>query len=1586
MSSASSAVTYTFVYTDSEPGRVSWKTDEEQSDEDSILGPEEPQTPPVPQDEDECEPMFIQPHDPDYVPEPMYPEYIPLEDKHVFLAEEQPLPPIDSPTAESPGCVVESDPEEDPEYVDDESEDGSVDYPIDEGDDGDDDDGDSSGDDADDEDEDEEDEEEEEHLASADVAVVVPTVEPVSLPEGTKPAEVERLLAMPTPPPSLLTSLSPPSTRERLARCTSPSTHSSPPHVPSPLLPSSGCSTQIQTLRIASTQALIDAVTVALPSPPLSPPLYIPPPVDRRDDIPETELPPHKKSCLFALGPKRIMAPVTRRRPNTPPNNINPNNMTLESVQAMIDQALLRNSTNGDEGTIQMGITEGMCKLRALEILKKKMTDKYCPQGEIKKLEIELWNLKVKGNDVPTYTNRFQELTLICTKFVANETEKTDKYISGLPDHIYGGVKASKPKTLDETIELANELMDQKLRTYTERQTDNKRKADDSSRNNHGHQQHRSKRSSGNINIANTQRDNRAIPKENVRNAEKKGNASRDPDSNVVTGTFLLNNRYASILFDTGLDRSFLSTVFSSRIDIVPTPFGNSYDVELADGKIVGAQEYMEKGCQIFLAQISAKKKEDKSEEKQLKDIELIPGAAPVARALYQLAPSEMKELSEQLQELFDKGINDLFDQLQESSVYSKIDLRSGYHQLWVREQDVPKTKFKTQYGHYEFQVMPFGLTNTPADLVLPSKVAAVELVLLKDELMLLSQVNTANDILMLSRQSILQPVSPTTAEQRLARKNKLKACGTLLMALPDKHQLKFNSHKDAKTLMEAIEMRFGGNTETKKVQKTILKQQFENFTGPSSEEWKTHTLIWRSKADLEEQSLDDLFNSLKIYETEVKQSSSTCTASQNLAFVSSTPTDSTTDSIGVDDLEEMDLGWQITMLTMRARRFLQKTGRNLGANGPTSMRFDMSKAECYNCHMKGHFARECRSPKDPRRPGAAEPQRRTVPVETSTSNALVSQCDDLVFNTSPTTVETDHLAFNVQLSPTKTEQDLPHITRPSAPIIEDSVSDSKEESETKAPQFVPSFAQSSKHVKTPRHSVQPIETTIPAAASVLASPNSEGLDQIHNRLQKIVSQLEIHGVSLSQEDVNLKFLRSLPSEWKTHTLIWGNKTDLEDKSLDDLFNTDSTNDSVNAAVNVSAAGTKLSASTLPNVNSLSNVVVTIRYFRTSNTSESKTLRGSTLSNTSLSFNSFASCRDNPIHLRLWNDIVIGLPKFNSSKIIFVLLVSWGKPNEKLHQFKRLEVWELVDRPLGKNVINIKWLWKNKRDEENIIIRNKACLVSKGYSQAKVIDFKESFAPVTRLEAVQIFIVYAQEIPKKHGLTSCDSIGTPMATKPLDADLSENQVDQTRYCSMVRGLMYLIASRPDIVHATFYYARCHARPTEKHLKEVKQIFRYLKNTIHMGLWYPENIVFKLTAFSDSDHAGFLDTRKRMSGEAEYVSLSACCAQVLWIQTQLTDYGFHFDKIPMYCDSKVTIAISCNPVKHSHTKHINVRYHFIKEHVERHIVELFFVKTEYQLADMFTKALSEDRFKYLVRRFGMRCLTLADLEVLANESA
>ncbi|GJW07943.1 putative ribonuclease H-like domain-containing protein [Tanacetum coccineum] len=271
--------------------------------------------------------------------------------------------------------------------------------------------------------------------------------------------------------------------------------------------------------------------------------------------------------------------------------------------------------------------------------------------------------------------------------------------------------------------------------------------------------------------------------------------------------------------------------------------------------------------------------------------------------------------------------------------------------------------------------------------------------------------------------------VPPTTVEQKLARKNELKARGTMLMALPNEHQLKFNTYKSAKTLMEAIEKRFGGNKESKKVQKTLLKQQYENFNGKSSE--GLDQIYDRLQKLIEDMSMDNLYNNLKIYEAEITGSSSTNQNRQNVAFVSSNITSNTNEAVktahGVsaansknnastlpnvnslsdvvsysffssqsnssqldnedlkqidpDDLEEIDLKWQMAMLTMRARRFLKKIRRNLGVNGNDTIGFDKTKVECYNCHRRGHFARECRAPKnqDSRN---RETTRKTVPSD----------------------------------------------------------------------------------------------------------------------------------------------------------------------------------------------------------------------------------------------------------------------------------------------------------------------------------------------------------------------------------------------------------------------------------------------------------------------------------------------------------------------------------------------------------------------------------------------------------------------------
>nr|GEV91944.1 hypothetical protein [Tanacetum cinerariifolium] len=257
---------------------------------------------------------------------------------------------------------------------------------------------------------------------------------------------------------------------------------------------------------------------------------------------------------------------------------------------------------------------------------------------------------------------------------------------------------------------------------------------------------------------------------------------------------------------------------------------------------------------------------------------------------------------------------------------------------------------------------------------------------------------------------------------------------------------------------------------------------------------------------------------------------------------------------------------------------------------------------------------------------------------------------------------------------------------------------------------------------------------------------------------------------------------------------------------------------------------------------------------------------------------------------------------------------------DEIHEFDRLQVWELVPQPDCVMIIALKWIYKVKLDEYGDVLKNKARLVVKGYRQEEGIDFVESFTPVARIE--------------KFGMDSCDSVDTPMVDRlKLDEGLSGIPVYQTHFCSMVGSLMYLTASRPDLVFD--------------------------------GLWYLKDTAMALTAYADADHAGCQDTRRSTFGSAQFLGDKL----ILWMRSQITDYGFDFNKIPLYCDNRSAIALCCNNVQHSRSKHIDIRHHFIREQVERGVVELYFVTTDYQLTDIFTKALPRQRFEFILPHLG-----------------
>nr|GEU36654.1 uncharacterized mitochondrial protein AtMg00810-like [Tanacetum cinerariifolium] len=775
--------------------------------------------------------------------------------------------------------------------------------------------------------------------------------------------------------------------------------------------------------------------------------------------------------------------------------------------------------------------------------------------------------------------------------------------------------------------------------------------------------------------------------------------------------------------------------------------------------------------------------------------------------------------------------------------------------------------------------------------------------------------------------EGVVRSATILSADQKLARKNELKAHGTLLMALPDKHQLKFNSHKDAKTLMQAIEKHFGGNTVTKKVQKTLLKQQFKNFTGSSSED------------------LDQIRDRL-----------------QKL----------------VSQLE------------------IHGTGRNLGDNRVTTMGFDMSKVECYNHHRKGHFTQEYRSPKDTRRTGAAEPQRRHVPVETSTSNALVSQCDGIgsydwsyqaeeePANFALMAISSSSSAFDNELSPAKPAQDISYVTIPMSPIIKDWVSESEDESKPNDPLSAPSFVQTSEHVKPSGHSVQPIEAPILVATPKPTSSKTNGSVLTKSKtvsvtaarpvsvvVPKIMVTKPRHARSLNTKSNSTirrhktrsqssKTSNTSPKVTATKAQVvsaakrkkrkWGNPQALKDKGVIDngcswhmtenmsyLSDFQELNGKQNKEGDAAFDGKEHDAekpesvvNLFPSSSALSREQDDMIKKKDKGKSPVKYLTGNRDFNAD--FEDYSEDISNNVSAAGPIVPTVGQNYSNSTNPIsdaekedFTYYDHENVGTEA--DFNNLETSITVspipttrthkDHPVAQIIGDLSLTTQTRRFEDpdhpdKVYKVVKALyglhqaprawyetlanyLLENGFHRGQI---DQSLFTKKQKGDILLVQIYVDDII--FGATNkdlCKSFEKLMKDKFQMSSIGE----LTFFLGLQindGSLMYLTSSRPDIMFAVCACARFQVTPKVSHLHAVKRIFRYLKGKPHLGLWYPKDSPFDLVAYSDSDYAGASLDRKSTTRGCQFLGyrlISWQCKKQTVVATSSTEAEYVADQ-------------------------------------------------------------------------------------------
>ncbi|GJX33396.1 putative ribonuclease H-like domain-containing protein [Tanacetum coccineum] len=801
-----------------------------------------------------------------------------------------------------------------------------------------------------------------------------------------------------------------------------------------------------------------------------------------------------------------------------------------------------------------------------------------------------------------------------------------------------------------------------------------------------------------------------------------------------------------------------------------------------------------------------------------------------------------------------------------------------------------------------------------------------------------------------------------------------------------------------------------------------------------------------------------------------------------------------------------------MALLSMRARKFYQRTGRKIIIDGSSTAGYDKSKVECFNCHKMGHFARECRAPrsKDNRNWNQGSSSK-AVRIEDASEKAMCAidgagfdwsdmaedeiqanmalmaftdsevsndkscsksclqnyealkkQYDDLLVKLDDTgfkaaTYKRGHKEYLMGLLKTEFEKVKEEkegfefkLAKENtvAPIIEDWVSDDEEEDEEEV-EPIPKVEKKTVHLlrgnKKKSNSQLNDKGFVDSGCSRHMSGNiAHLLDFKDFNGGYVTFSGGANGGRITGKGIQGVFESSASSQQDQDCIvmpIWKDASYFDDaslKSVDDaqIQDQDGTHDDCSLQNNGTADQQVNTASLDVNTGSreVSTVVPEVNNATPEDlmgpipTSEDTQVEDQEieLGNISPSY-AVSSTPHTRIHKDHPIDHVIGKTHQDLHTCLFACFLSQEEPKrvskalsdpawveamqEELLQFKLQNVWVLVDLPKGHRAIDTKWVYRTRKMKGEIVMN-----IIFGSTRRSFIDEFEklmkdkfqmsSMGELTFFLGLQvqqrkkgIFISqdkYVHEILRKFNYTDVKSASTPTdLEKPLVKDADADDVDEHLYRSMIGSLMYLTASRPDIMFAVCACARFQVSPKTSHLLAVKRIFRYLKGKPSLGLWYSKDSPLELIAYTDSDYAGATLDRKSTTGgcqflgnrliswqckkqtvvatsttEAEYVAAASCCGQVLWIQNQLLDYGYNFMNTVIYIDNTSTICIIENPVQHSKTKHIEIRHHFIRDCNTKKLIQMAKIDTQLNVADLLTKGFDAGRFQYLVSSIGM----------------